>query len=64
MRGDAAMSFQEIADALGVDRREVKRLYFRAMYKLRKSEELNKLMFMAAMRKQLGDGRQPIYPEW
>lgn len=63
-RGDAAMTFQEIADALGVDRGTVLSDYAKAIYKLRQSQLLNSLMFLAALKEHMADQRQSIYPDW
>lgn len=65
MRDEPAMTFREIADALGLELRVVRADYMRAIRKLQqRKQRLSPLLTDAAMREKLGDGRQPIYPEW
>lgn len=64
MRDEPAMTFQEIADALGLELRVVRADYVRAIRKLQRGQRLNALLSDASMRTQLGDKRQAVYPEW
>lgn len=61
---DVAMTFEEIGKALGVTRQVVFADYCRAIYKLKRSRMLERLIFVAALRKQMADQRQVIHPEW
>lgn len=64
MRGDPAMTFQEIADALGMKRCEVLADYTKAVNKLKRSPALKQLVVVGEVREQMAERRQMIEVKW